>query len=231
MPGRKGQAVRYGNSRAASVYIPYRKHTRPTAPHTLYRSTYALLLLPLLSLVRNAVELDFQDTAVIDLQNLETIVVIFDDLAAAREVSFDLQQKAGKSFDLFRQFAEFGRIGIDHTEKGRSAISWLQNKTAVRQADELLFIFVVFIGNLSDNLFQDILHRHIPEVPPNSSTTIAIWILLVRQFLQEIVDLLRLRHEIGRTDQTLPTDVSGFSTYGKRSLIYRIPLMLSSESA
>ena len=70
--------------------------------------------MPLLSLVRNAVELDFQDTAVIDLQNLETIVVIFDDLAAAREVAFDLQQKAGKSFDLLRVIdadpTEFGKL-------------------------------------------------------------------------------------------------------------------------
>ena len=92
------------------------------------------------------------------------------------------------------------------TRKSRSAISWLQNKTASARRMNC-FSSSSYSSEISPTISSRISSIvTIPEVPPNSFHHDRHMDLAGTEFLQEIVDLLRLRHEIGRTDQTLPTE-------------------------
>ena len=62
---------------------------------------------------------------------------------------------------------------------------------------------VVLVGDVADQLLEQVLHRHQPETEPYSSVTTAMWNVPALHLRQELADALRLRHELDRAHQLL----------------------------
>ena len=80
----------------------------------------------------------------------------------------------------------------------------------VVQYNVCTFFIVIFIMNLTHNFFNNIFHRHQSGRSSEFINNNGYMNLICLKITQQVIDHLRLRHKISRTNQRLPTKVIPF---------------------
>ena len=135
---------------------------------------------------------------------MEAAILVLDDLPPFREVVFDFEQQPCQRLRLLGEAVEVLRLKFRNPEEVRQGDFRLENIASVGQADILLLVVVVFVSDIPDYLFQNILQRYDAGGCPEFIDHYCHVDLICPEFIEQIVDLFRLRHKISRPQQCLP---------------------------
>ena len=134
------------------------------------------------------------------------------------EVAFDFQQQSGYRVRVTLHVGKGLVVQLQHlVEVGQQSLSF-ENEGVRVDAHVVLLVLIILVVDLAHDFLQDILQRH--------NTTGATKLvhhngnvhLVLLEFAQQVVNLLRLRHEIRRTNQRLPFEVVTLRQVGQQVL-------------
>ena len=127
------------------------------------------------------------------------------------EITFDFQQESGYRISIT---FHFGKLLIAYfknsTEVAQQCLT-LKDIGILIQTSKSLLLIIILIVNLTHDFFQDILQGNdttgTAELIYNDSNMH----LVLLEFTEQVVNLLRFRNEVWRTDQTLPAECGRFT--------------------
>ena len=154
------------------------------------------------------------------------IIPVIQPLVQYRKLPFYFQQQPGQSVRISFHFLEKSGISFHNLIKiGQQGFCLEYIGTVIQFHIRTLFI-IVFIINLSYNLLDDILHCNNARSTSKLIDNDGNMDLVRLKITQKIINHLRFRYKVSRTDQCLPTKVVALAQMRKQILYIKNPLYI-----
>ena len=132
-----------------------------------------------------------------------------------REVALDLEQQTRQRVGIALHLGELFVVDFQNlAEVAQQRLAFEDVGVVVHPCVELLLL-VVFVVDLADDLFENVLERHHAAGAAELIDDNGHVHLVVLELAQQVVDLFRLGHEERRPDDALPTEVLGLIQMGQ----------------
>ena len=135
-----------------------------------------------------------------------------------REVTLDFKQQSRNGICITLDLLENIVINVQNLVKVRQQRLALEDKGVGIDAHIVLFVLIVLVVDFTYNLLQNILQRHNTAGAAKLIDDNGNMHLVLLELAQQVVNLLRLRNEIRRTDERLPAETAAFRQVGQQIL-------------
>ncbi len=163
------------------------------------------------------------DAALFDAHYLEGVILIIDSLMQTEEVALDFKEQTGQRVGITHDIIEFIGIYIKYLAEIAQQRLALKEVSVIVELGVGILLLVVLIINFANNLFKDVFQRDKSARATKFINHNGNMHLVFLELPQEVVNLLSLRDEIGRTDETLPAEVLRLVEIGQQVLDIEYP--------
>ena len=152
----------------------------------------------------------FQDAAFVHVQDFKHAVLEGYLFVYLRELAFQLEHQSGQGVGISGDIGKGIFVDVGYFEEVDELSFAFKYPRVVVQFGVAMVFLVVFVAYVSDDFFYERYLRVSPEVPPNSSTTMAICMRFLWKSRSRSSIIFGFGDKVGGAYQVLPAEVVAF---------------------